>query len=892
MYLFATKSVKNTNAFIFVVMTLFLLLSTVGCSESSTAEFQAEGRKLMEQDNPGGAVVFFKNALDKDSQNFSIRFDLAKAYFQMGKFDQAREEFQKCLRQQPDNMDLHLEIARLATLRKSPEEALAHIEKIEQSQNPTAETQELAALNYVGLGKPELAEKALKAALAIDPARRSASASLIRVYLAQNRPKEALELSDKLLRAEPEYGEALRLRADIALAVNDIATAEKCLRKLIQLNPNEAGAHYMLATIMLRAGNIEEAKRIRNNMRSQFQPSAFEYMLSGMIAYQEGNFNLASTMFQNSVDMSPSQEGYYRLAMALNRAGNTESALSNLRRILDSFPQHASALHLTAQILFDQGRLDDAQAEAERLVSYYPDSASGFYLLGTILNAKGQTALALEALKKALEINPSMSEATMRLSSILMAEKRVPEAIDELSKSLDVNAGNVAVRTALFNYYMGKRDLEQADAVVSKGLEEFPENALLLTLKASVQATRKNNALAIETLGRALKSNPDFLPALTLLLRLHMLAGNNQEALAACNDYLSRHPDAQEQLVTSAALLDGLNQPDEARRRLEKANQLGSQRALVYLVRRELAQKNPERAEKYLVDKVKETPSQSLRSLLSEFYLEMKEPEKALGVYDALKANEAAEAAVGKYRIFMALGKFDQALLQAEEITRMDQGSSLGPISASGALERSGDKDKAFEVLDAAYTRLQDPQILSAIGNLCLRTGQYDKAIHYFRTALSKNSEDIQALMGQGYAQMQKKDFAAAVALYEKALELAPGNTAAANNLAMAIAEHGKDVDKAVDLATKAFVTKPENPQILDTLAFCLLADNRLNEALVILKNGIAAHPESGIIHYRYGVALLKNGQKKEGLDALEKALRFGNFSEETTARNLIREHS
>lgn len=885
------KQMRSIAILVLNTVILLFLLSSFGCSGENSSDFQSEGRKLMEQDNPGGAVVFFKNALEKDPTNFSVRFDLGKAYFKLGKIDQAAEEFKKCHLQQPENIELNLELAKLNTLMRKPDQALIYIAKIEQAQKPSSETREIAAYNFLTQGKVAESEKALKEALEIDPKNHNAALRLVQVYLVQRQPKEALELTEAVLKADPSYSDAWRMRAEIAMRTNDMDKAEECYRNIIKLSPGDAGATYGLGTVLLHKKDIAGAKKVRDGMRAQIRSSAIGYMLSGMIAYEEGDFRSAANLFQNSVDLAPAQESYHRLAIALNRMGNHESALSNLRKILDTNPKNANAMLLTGQILFDMGRVDEAFVEIKRLTAYYPQSAAGFYLLGTILNAKGETKAALEALEKALEINPAMSDATMRRSSILMAEHRIPEAVDELSKAIKVNTSNIIARVALFNYYLGKRDITKAEEIVSEGLEELPNNSTLLTLKASLQASRKENDAALATLGQVRTSDPDFLPAISLLLRLHMLADRNQEALAVCNDYLSRYPEDIDQLITSAALLDSLNRPDEAKQRLEKANKLGSLRALVFLVRRELIAQQPDKAEQYLLDKLKQAPSRPIRSLLAEFYLEQKTPEKAIALYDILPSTEETETVFGKYHIFMTLARYDEALLQTKKMKEIDPKSSVGPMSAAAALEQAGKKDKAFQELEDGYRQLQDPQLLVAIGSLCLRMDQHEKAESYFRTALLKNPDNLQALMGQGLASLQKKNFPAAITSYEKALKVAPDNFVAINNLAMAIAEEGKNTARAVDLATKIFVTHPEDQRILDTLGFCLLADQRVKEALAVLKNGIKAHPDSAIIHFRYGMALLANGQKKEGVAALEKSLQLGDFTEKETASKMIRQN-
>lgn len=108
----------------------------------------------------------------------------------------------------------------------------------------------------------------------------------------------------------------------------------------------------------------------------------------------------------------------------------------------------------------------------------------------------------------------------------------------------------------------------------------------------------------------------------------------------------------------------------------------------------------------------------------------------------------------------------------------------------------------------------------------------------------------------------------------------------------MAYAEQGKDIDNAIQLATRAYVNNPENPQIIDTLAFCLMKAKRNSDATVILEKAVVAHPDSALLKYRLGAALIDSGKKKDGVNYLQQALDTGNFSYADEARELIRKNS
>lgn len=869
--------------------TALTLVMLIACSAENASDFHAEGKKLVDEGNVAGAVVFFVNALDKDPTNFDIRLELALAYMKLGKLPLAEAEFQKCLRQKPDDPGLHLAIGKYSVLARKPDDALRHLAMAEKGLNPTAESRELTALAYSMLDRLQDAEKTLNEALEIAPGAQSASLALVRVYLAQHRPKEALTLVDKLIADDPSFVDALRLRGNMALQTDDLDKAVSCCRRVLQLNPGDEASRYLLGMTLLRQNNIAEAEKARDALRAGGRETVHAAMLDGLIAYQKGDLKAAANFFQKSVELSPSVEGYYRLGLTQAKLGERETALSSLQRVLDFSPRHGSALQLRAQVLLEQQRAEDALREVEKLVGYYPDNASGHYLHGLILRAKDDAEGSRAALQRALTLNPAMSEASAALSSILIAEKRFDEAENELTKSLEANTANISSWMALFNYYLGRGDISKAEQILAKGLNEMPDNATLLTVRASMALDRRQEAEGLLALSKVREIAPDFVPALNLEVRYYTLSGQPEKALEACDEYLSRHPGAVEQLIASAVLLDALNRSDEATQRLEKVHALGERRAFYLLVQRDLDSRRVKEAEKRIHDAFAKTPTRELRSYFAQFYVGSGEVDKALALYDAIQTEQPMESALGKFRMLSAAGRYEKALEQARALATLDAGSVLSSVCIADSLEHLGKPEEALAELKRAYGKTNDAPLLIAMAQTCARAGQFDKAEAFYRTALAQNPNNTQALAGRGNILLRDRKYDAAINLYEQVVEKNPNDVAVLNNLAMAYAESGRNMNRAVTLAMNALARRPENPDVVDTLAFCLLSARRTDEAVALLENAITRMPNNPSLRYRYGVALLQADQPHKGHAALQQALEMGTFPDAEKAREILR---
>ena len=101
-----------------------LLLFTVSCSGESNKpkeQLLSEGIKMVEDDNARGAVVLFKNAIEKDPNYFEARLQLAKAYYKLRNIESAEKEIQKVIRQNPSLKEAHIELARISLQKREPE---------------------------------------------------------------------------------------------------------------------------------------------------------------------------------------------------------------------------------------------------------------------------------------------------------------------------------------------------------------------------------------------------------------------------------------------------------------------------------------------------------------------------------------------------------------------------------------------------------------------------------------------------------------------------------------------------------------------------------------------------------------------------------------------------
>jgi tetratricopeptide (TPR) repeat protein len=108
---------------------------------------------------------------------------------------------------------------------------------------------------------------------------------------------------------------------------------------------------------------------------------------------------------------------------------------------------------------------------------------------------------------------------------------------------------------------------------------------------------------------------------------------------------------------------------------------------------------------------------------------------------------------------------------------------------------------------------------------------------------------------------------------FEKALQLDPQNHLAMNDYAYALAEDGRDLEKALRLVRRAIAIKSNVGAYYDTHGWVLYKLGRYEEALRELRLAVQLAPDTHELRYHLAAVYAKLGQKDDALVELEKAL-------------------
>src|SRR5262249_11357152 len=113
------------------------------------------------------------------------------------------------------------------------------------------------------------------------------------------------------------------------------------------------------------------------------------------------------------------------------------------------------------------------------------------------------------------------------------------------------------------------------------------------------------------------------------------------------------------------------------------------------------------------------------------------------------------------------------------------------------------------------------------------------------------------------------------------------------SNLAWVYAQQGSDLKRALDLAQTARRQLPQVDSVTDTLAWVHYKSGHYSAAVPLLKECVQNVPNQAVYHYHLGMSLVGNGQREEGRQELQTALRLNLSGQdaEVARQNLAQLH-
>jgi tetratricopeptide (TPR) repeat protein len=196
-----------------------------------------------------------------------------------------------------------------------------------------------------------------------------------------------------------------------------------------------------------------------------------------------------------------------------------------------------------------------------------------------------------------------------------------------------------------------------------------------------------------------------------------------------------------------------------------------------------------------------------------------------------------------------------------------------------------GDWTRAEKLLTDAIDI--DPNSLEAyglLGQLYARENRLDAAREAFEAIAAQRPNAVSARTVVALIDEIRGNLAEARKGYERIVQIDPAAVVACNNLAYMYAEHGGNLDAALQLAQRARQKAPDAPEIVDTLGWVYYRKGLLQLAIPLFQQAVAKVPKSPTYQYHLALAYRDAGDTRKAREAFAKVVSIGPDSAEARA--------
>jgi tetratricopeptide (TPR) repeat protein len=757
-------------------------------------------------------------------------------------------------------------------------------------------------LALAGIGEHDQAREILSAARCAVNATPEAARRLVMYALADNDLERASELVFEALAVLPADGETWFLAGEILARRSDrdawavfrnaarlwivrdaFSHAVRALDRLIMQTPQDSDVLIALAWANAEAGDLARAEEAVEHAIA-IAPGAVEPLLVRSIVRRR--LELADTSLvdaRTAAEIAPDDPVTLGvLSRALFAQGFLTESIGQAQRAIELSEEFEPARVWLVRGLVASGRAQEARAPIEDAFRRNPTNIELASAYAEVDNALGEFQGVVDALLQFAGADVLSPRASAMLVDALSRTDQVEEAVEiaryeydeqhpdaELGRAM----GSALARHAMFTE---PNDLQ---SVLDESRTLAPNDSNVLVLEASMRIQANQLDQAESLLRAALEQEPMHVLALPMLVDILLNKGDDDalgEAERVARRALKVTPGDPNFRFSLARTLDATDRPKEALLLLDSDLDLADQSLVRWLdLRARLASRTGD-WQKALADRreiVQRAPDDTVALLdLAEVAFEAGEWDQAMAASRQILHIDPDNAP--------AHGVLGAALAQVGEIgeavRELDSALTLEPAYGFGLLQRARVARERDEVL-YFLGRLQELPEATALahterGAAFLELGDITSAAKEYEAALAVEPDDVYSLMNLAMCHGLEGRYPVALDLAKTAVSREPDNVDALVTLGDIQRKSGSPEDAVLTLE-RARAVAPQSESVVDSLAETLIAIGQVDQALKIARALTVDLPESAMAWRALGNQILALGYFTESIVALRRSL-------------------
>ena len=634
-----------------------------------------------------------------------------------------------------------------------------------------------------------------------------------------------------VLQINPNNAEAYFLMAEVEEQEQNWQFVLGNLNKAIELDPANLEANIKLGHIYLLANNLEKAREQADKAAALAPEDPAVLGLQAVVEFREGDKAKAQTIALKAIELDPGEVMALRVLVELYQEDKPEEALALVQKGRAADAESVPLRLLNIRVLEAMGRDDEVIAEFQQLVELYPDSVVYVGRLVDFYVANDRLDDAEKLLRAQVKAQPDQNQMKMLLVRFMLMNKGAEVAVAELEQMLQQDPENAELRAALGGQLAFMGETERAEAVY-KATFDFdtsgPSSQAARNQLTQLALSRKDFEQAARWNDEALEIEPENPEALANRARLKMVEGDYGQAIPDLRMALRGSPDS----VTIMLLLAEAQQKNRSidlaldNYRAVLRQQPGNLIALYQSATILAGQENYAEAEANIEKILAQQPENVMAiNLLTEILSRQQRWDDAQMLVDRLAANEKT-APLGDTmtaRLELRQGNLDTAIELAEAALAQNDKITAATTIAAQAYAAKGDTEGAIKYLETYLAKYPDSgDLYDVLAQLYLNEKQTDQAVAAYKRAIEYAPERIQSYVNLARILQFRGTPEEIVGVYEAGIASNPESVLLKLELSNRYQLMG-DYDQARKLLEEGLAIDANSPAVKNNLAGLLI---------------------------------------------------------------------
>ncbi len=562
---------------------------------------------------------------------------------------------------------------------------------------------------------------------------------------------------------------------------------------------------------------VEKSSKVKSTKVDQKRnkSKAVEYFIDGNVSEMKGEYAEAIIEYQEALRLDPNAGIHYALGKNYFRLNKLRSALQHSKSAYNLEPENVEYNFLLGRVYSAANLIDSSINVYSRIIKSDSTQFRAYLELGKLYELD-KPIEAKKVYDRLLELTGPQWNVLVRIADLNERLGNVEETILTMKELIELNPTSIELKKILIEAYLKTAKYDEALALTNQSLELFPFDANLLEYKANslVQLGRWEEG-AKEYSGLANNPSIAFDSKLQIGLALFRQSLSDSSLLPYAKDIFTK--------------LD------------------------------------------------KDSLDYQVKIYLGEIAVKEEDDSTAIENFKI-----ATELAGWNPDVWMRLGGllFDNQRY-TETAEEMDKALKNFPddfvlnIYMGLSLSQENDHEKAEPFLKKTVElQPEDLTALSAYGFTLYSLNKNDEALQVLEKANTIDDTNINILGILGLIYDSKEIYTKSDSIYNRAVDIDPENSTILNNYAYSLSERGLELDRALEMITKALEQDPENSSFLDTMGWVQFQLGNFEKAKEYVEKSLEVDPESATVLEHLGDIYFKLGEEEKAKEFWAESLK------------------